>query len=287
MHTQWLEEITYQYASYVYPTSRLGNFGFSLNYVNFGEIQGYDRSNNKTSNPKASDTAFGFTYAKSFRRGLSLGFTSRLIREDLSAASAQTYTLDLGTLYRFPGDQWWSNLSAGLAVRNLGSKPAFISEATPLPLQTDAGLSYTHWNGLVIATIEAHKAQDQNLFYSCGLEATAKRLLSLRAGYRTEKDIRSGLSAGMGVQLMEDSLSFDYAFVPFEDFGNVHRIGLIYRFGGIARSAFRHGLKLMKAGRYAEAILEFDKALAQNPDDRFAARYMRKCRARLKREEQQ
>ena len=285
LHTQFLDGIQYQYAAYAYPHSRLGTFGLSFNYVTFGAIQGYDTSNRKTTTINASDMAVGFTYAKAIFQGFHLGFTSRLIKEDLYAASGQAYGFDLGALYRPSGSDWWSKLAAGLGVRNLGTKVTFIREAAPLPTQYDVGISYTDWGGRLVGTIEAHKPIDAKAYYSLGAEVTTRRFLSLRTGFRTDKDLGPNFSAGFGLLFWNESLKFDYAFVPFETFGNVHRFGLIYRFGGIAMRHYKAGVRLMRASKYAEAILEFDKVLQQDPSHYMAARYMKMCAEQLKKGE--
>src|SRR3989338_3306723 len=59
LHTQFLEDIQYQYMGYAYPHSRLGTFGITFNNVTYGDIQGYDSTNRKTGTIKASDMALG------------------------------------------------------------------------------------------------------------------------------------------------------------------------------------------------------------------------------------
>ncbi len=285
LQTQFLEDIQYQYAGYAYPHSRLGTFGFTFNSVSYGDIQGYDRNNRKTSAVKASDTALGFTFAKAVRQGLEMGVTTRYLKEDLGAATASAYSMDLGTLYRLPGNLWYSKLAAGLAVRNLGPKATFISEATSLPLQYDLGISYTDWGGRLIGTFEMRKPVDQKMGFAVGGEVTTRRFLTLRAGYRTDKDVAPNFSMGFGLLFWNEALKFDYAFVPYESLSSVHRFGVTYRFGGIAKRHYKAGVRLMRAGRFAEAILEFDKVLQQNSTHYMAARYMKLCTEQLKKED--
>ena len=284
LHTQYLEGIQYQYAAYAYPHYAAGTFGLAMHRVSYDDIQGYDAQNRKTSSLNASDTAVGLTYAKTVIEGLNLGLTGRYLKEDLGIAAAQGYSADAGAVYRLPGKSWWSKLAAGAAMRNLGTKPAFINEATALPLQYDLGVAYVDWGGRLIGTFEAHKPKDQKLGYSMGAEVTTRRFLSIRAGYKTDKDIGPNFTAGFGLLFWNESLRFDYAFVPYEDFGNVHRFGIVYRFGGIVIKHFRGGVKLMREGKFAEAILEFDKVLQKEPNHYMASRYMKLCAEKIKEE---
>jgi len=285
LHTIFLQDIQYQYAAYAYPHSKLGTFGVSLNHVSYGDIQGYDRLNQKTGVLNPSDTAIGLTYSRAVRQGLQFGVSTRYIKEDLAAAQASAYVFDLGALYRMPGTQWYSKLGAGLALRNLGPQPTFITETTSLPAEYDMGISYTDWGGRLVGTVEAHKANDTPMAYTLGFEVTTRRFLSLRAGYRTDKDINPNFSAGFGFLFWNEALKFDYAFVPYETFNSVHRFGFTYRFGGIAKRHYRNGIRLMRANKFAEAILEFDKVLQQDPNHYMAARYMKLCAEQLKKEE--
>ncbi len=285
LHTQYLEEIKYQYAGYVYPHSKYGAFGLTYHNVSYGDIQGYDRNNKRTSMLSPSDTAFGVTYAKTIRQNLQFGITSRYLREDLVAASASAYSFDLGGLYRLPGTQWWSKVAAGAAIRNMGTKATFITEATSLPLEYDLGLSYTDWGGRLVGTFEMRKPTDGNLGFAMGGEVTTRRFLALRAGYRSDKDIAPNFTMGFGLLFWNESLKFDYAFVPYENLTSVHRFGVTYRFGGIAKRHYKEGIRLMRAGRFADAILEFDKVLQQDPNHYMAARYMKLCSDQLKKEE--
>ena len=281
LHTEWLEDITYQYAAYAYPHARYGTFAVGLHRLSFGTIEGYDRNDVRTANPKASDLAVGFTYARSIGRDLSLGLTARHIREDLAVATAKAFAFDLGAIYRTPGEDWWSRFDYGLAVRNFGTKAKFIQESSPLPLQVDGGIAYRDWNDRIHASVEAHKPDDGDLYLSFGGEVSVRNAFHLRAGYRTGRDIGPGFTLGAGMEFLDENLSLDYAFVPFEEFGNVHRVGMVYRFGGAVAKSFKKGVKLMRTGRCAEAILEFDRVLQKDPRHALAARYMKYCAQKI------
>jgi len=53
-------------------------------------------------------------------------------------------------------------------------------------------------------------------------------MLALRAGYRTGQDIGSGMSAEVGLRI--GKIDLDYAYVPYGDLGNTHRISLEIKF---------------------------------------------------------
>jgi tetratricopeptide (TPR) repeat protein len=68
------------------------------------------------------------------------------------------------------------------------------------------------------------------------VEYIAFNLLALRAGYRTNQDMGSGLRAGIG--FVFSVVSIDYALSPFDELGNMHRLGISVKFG--ARHYARH-----------------------------------------------
>jgi hypothetical protein len=64
-----------------------------------------------------------------------------------------------------------------------------------------------------------------NDMYACGgVEFGLSSAIALRAGYRSGRDIGSGLSAGLGFRL--DRVGIDYAYVPYAELGDTHRFSL-------------------------------------------------------------
>lgn len=281
-HGMLLEGISQERLAYAHPFKRAGALGLEVQHVSYGTIEGYNRFNEKTSDIKATDSALTLTYAKPFRSGLGLGLNARYVQQNLSAVTANSYNFDLGVLYRVPGKEWYSNLDWGFAYRNLGPKPSYLRESHRLPAQWDMGVAFSPYQGKIASTFEAHKPTDEDLYFSFGVEVTARRLLSFRAGYRTGHDVMKGITVGTGLDLWQDRLQLDYTFIPFEEFSSVHRVGIIFRFGGPAMSSFKLGMKLMRENKFAEAILEFDKVLQRSPNHALAIRYMRKCAEQLR-----
>jgi len=50
------------------------------------------------------------------------------------------------------------------------------------------------------------------------------RAVALRAGYRTGRDVGLGWTAGLGFKT--GTFGLDYAYAPYGDLGNTHRISL-------------------------------------------------------------
>jgi hypothetical protein len=80
--------------------------------------------------------------------------------------------------------------------------------------------------------------RDNKINFHTGIEYYLFDVIALRVGYKSEvsnnklgkfKNIPEGLTTGLGIRL--GNIQFDYAYVPYGDLGNTHRISLLIRFG--------------------------------------------------------
>ncbi|MCK4418849.1 hypothetical protein KAV79_03495, partial [Candidatus Aerophobetes bacterium] len=76
--------------------------------------------------------------------------------------------------------------------------------------------------------IDIAKPQDNQVYYCLGAEWSLRNVLALRVGYKTNQDIGNGITAGIGLKMGKTSI--DYAYVPYGDLGNTHRISLGIKF---------------------------------------------------------
>lgn len=68
------------------------------------------------------------------------------------------------------------------------------------------------------------KPQDNDVYWCLGAEWWMQDTIALRAGYKTNQDIGPGWSAGLGFKFQR--ICLDYAYAPYGDLGNTHRISL-------------------------------------------------------------
>ena len=76
--------------------------------------------------------------------------------------------------------------------------------------------------------LDVAKPQDNEIYYCLGAEWWLRNVLALRAGYKTNQDIGQGLTAGIGYKF--GRICLDYAYVPYGDLGDAHRISLGIKF---------------------------------------------------------
>lgn len=206
----------------------MGAFGVGINYLVVSNIE---KRAGDTETPDSTFSNQNFALNASYARPevlerLSVGGSLKYIRETMDTFSANAVALDLGALYRTA----IPNLAAGLSLQNLGTKIG----PDPLPLLFKGGAAYKLFDSrLALASDLDWLAQDKRFYVDFGLEYWAQKALAFRAGYQLGRGGDQlggmvGLGAGVGLRL--ERLDIDYAFVPFGNLGDTHRMTLGFRF---------------------------------------------------------
>ena len=211
MYNMWFEGISQGYVSVGFPLLG-GTMGLGANYVSMGDLEGRDESGNPTGTFQASDLAACVGFAGRIGK-LSLGLSGGMVRSTVAADSNSAFLGTVGGLFEIN-----QSFSVGAVAQNLGTK---LGEA-PLPLILKAGLSLKLGSFCLAADIG--KSQETALYYCVGMEGWVGNILALRAGYRINQDIGSGWTAGLGFKM--GGFALDYAYVPYSNLGNTHRISL-------------------------------------------------------------
>lgn len=173
-----------------------------------------------------------------------VGVTGQFLREQFFVDDASGYAINMGISSRL-FDQ---KLTLSSVVRNLGKMNKLGNQSTPLPMEWRTGgfgELYTFSTSerrdfpiTISATFEMvypmndHRSTEQSMpaetYFLMGLDLQLAETLSLYSGYRTDNTERP-VSFGGSVAL--ESISISYALVPFRTgYGNVHSVGISYRF---------------------------------------------------------
>ena len=165
------------------------------------------------------------SYSKSINEKLKLGTNLKIIQQKIETEHATGVAIDVGTLYNTS----IKNLTLGFSFQNLGPKMTFISEGYNLPLTATLGAGYNIKNAIMVALDIKQKIYDQKTEISFGTEYTPITPLALRVGYLKSLDPSrvtlhdfKGFGGGLGMRIL--NFSTDYAFVPYGDLGNTHRL---------------------------------------------------------------
>ena len=262
MHNQYFQGITQEYLSY----ASAGGWGADFNYLSFGGISQTTLDNHTGAglgDVGLWDMAFGLGLADELDDGLLGGAGLKIVRESIAGNSVNGFMLDGGLLWNVPGAD---GLDLGLAVQNLGPDVKTQGGNEPLPMGVRAGAGYrttlAGMKTLFSADVQQNRGEDFGMRFGC--ELLFAGAVPLRLGYKTLTDDGAGISAGIGYSFGD--MSFDYAFAPYKELGDTHRLAVTYRWGKAPGSAAK---KPAPAPAAADAPKE--PALAAADKDRSAA----------------
>jgi hypothetical protein len=199
----------------------------------------------------------GLLVGASFQRIQSQVGFDKFTKVKISDKTAQSMAIDVGGIYyvpRVPG------LSVGGCLQNLGNQTkGYISKKEAMPFALNLGMAYktqmmtkktlANEKDNTVNTDNTEKQpatkdplsaltiafavifpSDDTINAHLGLEYRFSNGIAFRGGYRTGTSFAfpSGISGGMGYD--SSSYQVDYAFVPYGDLGNTHRVSFTIHF---------------------------------------------------------
>lgn len=228
-HAEWIEGLRTEHAAYVHAMSaKLTLFG-GLSALIVPALDEYDAAGVNTGKFSAMDGSFGVGAAYGIGPDVYIGLLAKTVYQQAATEKAYAYAGDLGLVKNY-GD----TVRMGLALQNIGTPIKLHTQSFDLPRTYRVGGAYrlkeTAW-----LTAEIMKAGHSEIAAAAGAEwehaITARETVFARAGYKTGRSANAGpgLSAGLG--LRTGDIGVDYAYSPFGDLGDTHRITLNFRFG--------------------------------------------------------
>ncbi|RMH76205.1 MAG: hypothetical protein D6681_21750 [Calditrichaeota bacterium] len=260
-HSEWLEEINFDYLGLTVPLGTFGTVGLSITAMTMGEFE-----QTTELQPEGTGVMFSagsFAAAVSYGRRLTdkfmIGFTGKFIREYIWNSSATGVALDVGTLFITP----FNDLRLGMSISNFGTKmrisgddlllqvdpdptisgnnnaiPArFLTDKFDLPLLFRVGASmevmHSETSRLTLS-VDALHPNDNAESVNVGGEYAFQETFYLRGGYRSLflPDSEEGFTvgAGLGTRLGTLRFRFDYAYEDFGLLGSIQKITARLRF---------------------------------------------------------
>ncbi len=210
-YNMWFAGINQGYLGMGFPISRRGVVAGGVNYVDMGDFDGRDEAGNPTGTFTASALNYQLGYANRVGEKLTWGISAGIVQDTIADDTKSTYAANLGLIFRSS-----DSLSLGLALQNIGGQLA----GDPLPFVAKIGMAYT-WKSLLLV-LDIAKPTDNDLYYGAGIEWWIMDGIALRAGYKTNQDIGEGLTAGLGFD--KGKIRFDYAYVPYGELGDTHKV---------------------------------------------------------------
>jgi hypothetical protein len=261
MHTNWLAATDFNYGAVVLPLG-FGSLGVSITSLTTGdmEVRTVERPEGTGEFFSAADVAAGLSYALNLTDRFTIGFTAKYIRSTIFNESANSFALDIGTIFTTT----LNGMRIGVSLLNLGtdmklsgrdliilvdpapekdgSNDRIVSnlqtDSFSLPLMLRVGVAMDvikGENSLFTVAIDGTNPSDGPEGVNLGVEYAWHESVFFRAGYQSlfVDDSEVGLTAGVGFRLKlleESSLKFDYAWADFDRFSNVQRFSLAIEF---------------------------------------------------------
>lgn len=225
MHNFHFMDMYHDYLGVATPLGARGSVGLGAYYWTSGTIMGMDETGTPTTEFSAWDLALGLCYAHSLTPFLAGGGSLKVIMEKNEEEDGSALAVDAGALIKPPV----AGLSLGMAINNVGTELTLVEESYPLPLTVRVGAAWkVPLAGLALAG-DLVVRNDDGPSLATGVEYTFAQVLALRLGYRTGSDLGAlaGLRAGCGFRFQ--MIGLDYAFAPYGELGNSHRVSLLVK----------------------------------------------------------
>ena len=258
-------EVSYGTASYAYTYDRhINTFQAGVNYVNYGQIDGYDEDGNQTATFTGSEIALSFGYAYNIPfTDFHIGASAKLISSTLESYSSYGGAVDLGAIYIDEKN----DINYAFVIRNFGTQFTTYSGVNErLPFDIMLGISQEvenvplrwhitldnlqQWNLVFANPVDAQQnfdgtstAENPSFFKNAlshvimGAELFPTKGFNVRVGYNfrrgTELAIEnqrnfSGISLGFGLKV--GRLKFDYSYSRYTLAANNSLFGLTINF---------------------------------------------------------
>ena len=230
MHNEWFEDIRYEFLGYVQPVGALGTLAGSVSYVSMGELERTDDNGERIDAPfHPYNILMSLSLGRQLGSNVSVGVNAKFLREKIDEEKAQAFAVDLGVLYLVPD----SGLILGMNVQHLGTRMKFIDEEFSLPVNVKTGAAYRLIDGALTLAADVNRPVDGYMNMGLGAEYKIMGIMNLRAGYRyiaggNPLGTAAGLRSGIGVEIRDYKI--DYAFVPYGELGQAHRVSLVASF---------------------------------------------------------
>jgi outer membrane protein OmpA-like peptidoglycan-associated protein len=232
-HIEWFQGINLEHLGGIWSLGSWGTAGAGLTWLSAGTLVATQRGNASDSNPlgyqeigtfNPYDMALNFNWAYQPVAHWNVGAGVRLIQQAIDTSSGWGANLDLGV--QRTGMFGW--LDAGAVVQNLGTSIAVGSTSFSQPLDFKAGLAGRLWGGKVNIAADITVPTDDSVIPSLGAEWWVAQPLALRAGWMG--GYASQPTAGLGIRF--SMFLLDYAYQPYSELGDTHRITASLVFGG-------------------------------------------------------
>ncbi len=140
LHLQSLAgQAMYTSLVYVLPVRKHQRLGIGLQYIGYGQFQGFDPTGAPTGDFSAAEYVLALNYAHTIAP-FTLGATFKIAGSSVAAFNSTAVLADAGALFRHPQ----KDFSVGLTVRNIGFAMSNYADASDwvMPFDAQLGISF-------------------------------------------------------------------------------------------------------------------------------------------------
>ncbi|HCC48371.1 MAG TPA: hypothetical protein DEQ38_09705 [Elusimicrobia bacterium] len=237
-HNEWLEGIRNEILAYVHPLGPRLTLFAGVNMVLSGSMDRYDNAGVRDGSFSALEGAISAGLSGKLGPGFYGGAALKSLSQQAAGGSAAAWAGDAGLLKVFEG---WK---LGVSASNFGARLKFGSRSFDAPLVLRGGVAVPFLENYLVSA-EGIKAGSSGTAAALGAEARVrtgpKEYFVMRAGYKTGRSRNAGPGVTAGIGVVNRELRVDYAFVPYGDLGDAHRVTVSYRFGAQRPEELRKG----------------------------------------------
>jgi outer membrane protein OmpA-like peptidoglycan-associated protein len=225
-HNNGLGGLTQETVILGFDTGAAGGFGMYVNYINEGTFEIRNDSGSLLSGQNtASEFGGSLGWGKQLFQGFCAGISVKAAGKNLANSVYCSYDGDAGVIWDAA-----PFLKLGAAYINIGGKMGNIPIASGLRAGGSCSIDLGDKDSVVFALSGEGMAGGMTTL-NAGIEGTGKGILSVRFGYvydliNSGLDGLTGITAGVGIKLLD--ISLDYAYAPFGELGDTHRLSLTY-----------------------------------------------------------
>jgi hypothetical protein len=232
-YNRWFADVDQNYLAGGVRLGEAGTVAASLNWISYGDMRRTTVTSGAAGTTvgtfEARDYALGLTWARPLSDRVDIGVTTKLIGTEIDANDGVAFAADAGFRYRVT-DIW----NVGASILNAGTELKLVRDGSPLPLGFRAGTSVSFLDEALVLSADLSGYRGEDVAVSIGAEYTFQKLVSIRVGYDSRNDdADEGLTAGAGFHYRD--VDVDYAYTPFGDLGDAHRVSFNYAFASSAR----------------------------------------------------
>ncbi len=148
--------------NHTFNISKFGTFGAGLQYLSYGEIQGYDNTGAPTQVFTPSDFSVSLSHARQ-ANNIRLGATIKFANTGISGNNGNAVLFDIGGVFIHPQ----KDFTVGMVIKNFGFVTSEFSStsSTSLPFDVQIGTSIKPEHMPLRFSVTLHQLQQWNLMH--------------------------------------------------------------------------------------------------------------------------